>query len=71
MCFERPINIKCEVFSTLDEIGFTEITADETEVKEEKEKKVPVDLDKIITKRRIKQDERDHTVRGRRKGTDG
>ena len=72
MCFQRPTNIvvvtsdeedvmnnnkKCEVFTTLDEIGYTEITADETEVKEEKEKKVPVDLDKIIIKRRIKKDE--------------
>jgi hypothetical protein len=71
MCFKRPTNIvvvisdeedvmknnmKCEVFTTLDEIGVTEITADETA---DKENKVLVDLDKIIIKRRIKEDKHD------------
>jgi hypothetical protein len=71
MCFQRPTNIvvvtsdeedvmnnnkKCEVFNTRDEINITENAEDKTE---EEENKVPVDLDKIIIKRRIKKDKHD------------
>ena len=71
MCFKRPTNMvvvmsdeedvmndnmKCEMFTTLDESGITEIAVDE---EEEKENKVPVELNKIIIKRRIKKDKHD------------
>ena len=45
-------NYDREVFTTVDEIGYTEISAKEIEVKELE--KIPVDLDKIIIKKRIK-----------------
>ena len=70
MCFQRPTNIvvvtsdeedvmnnkKCEEFNALKKIAITENAEDETE---EQENKVPVDLDKIIIKRRIKKDKHD------------